>query len=71
LQTARDPLLILSADLTVDSANDAFYKSFEQAPDVTEGGSIFDPLGRQRDITRLRWLLEEITSCAISLNTAE
>ena len=48
------------ADLTVDSANDAFYKSFERTPDVTEGRSIFDLLGRQRDIPRLRRLLEKI-----------
>src|SRR5262245_51004696 len=60
LQTARAPLLVLRADLTVDSANHAFYKSFKRTPDLTEGRSIFDLLGRQRDIPRLRRLLEEI-----------
>ena len=37
LRTTRDPLVVLRADLTVDSANDAFYKTFKLKPAETEG----------------------------------
>ncbi|HKQ77786.1 MAG TPA: PAS domain S-box protein, partial [Blastocatellia bacterium] len=60
LRTARDPLLVLRADLTVDSANDAFYETFKVKPAETEGRLIYE-LGRyQWDIPQLRQLLEEI-----------
>jgi two-component system CheB/CheR fusion protein len=60
LRTARDPLVVLHADLTVDSANDSFYKTFKLKPAETEGRSIYELSGRQWDGPRLRQLLEEI-----------
>jgi two-component system CheB/CheR fusion protein len=60
LRTARDPLVVLSADLRVQTANDAFYKTFKVAPDVTEGRLIYDLGNHQWDIPQLRQLLEEI-----------
>jgi PAS domain S-box-containing protein len=60
LRTARDPLVVLRADLKVDSANEAFYKTFKVTPDVTEGFLIYDLGNRQWDIPQLRRLLEEI-----------
>jgi two-component system, chemotaxis family, CheB/CheR fusion protein len=60
LRTARDPLVVLRADLTVDSANEAFYKTFKLKPAETEGQSIYDLGNQQWDIPRLRRLLEEI-----------
>jgi two-component system CheB/CheR fusion protein len=60
LHAARDPLLVLRADLTVESANDAFYKFFKVAPDVMEGRSIYELFNHQWGIPRLRRLLEEI-----------
>jgi two-component system, chemotaxis family, CheB/CheR fusion protein len=60
LRTARDPLVVLRADLKVDSANEAFYKTFKVTPDVTEGRWVYDLGNRQWDIPRLRQLLEEI-----------
>ena len=39
LRTARDPLVVLRADLTVESANEAFYKTFKLKPAETEGRS--------------------------------
>ena len=60
LRTTRDPLVVLRADLTVDSANDAFYKTFKLKPAETEGRLIYDLGKRQWDIPRLRQLLEEV-----------
>jgi two-component system, chemotaxis family, CheB/CheR fusion protein len=60
LRTARAPLIVLSADLRVDTANDEFYKTFSVSPDVTEGRLIYDLGNRQWDIPGLRQLLEEI-----------
>jgi PAS domain S-box-containing protein len=60
LRTARDPLVVLRADLRVQTANDAFYKTFKVAPDVTEGRLIYDLGNHQWDIPQLRQLLEEI-----------
>jgi PAS domain S-box-containing protein len=60
LRTTRDPLIVLHADLTVESANEAFYKTFKVKPAETEGQSIYDIGNHQWDIPRLRQLLEEI-----------
>jgi len=60
LRTARDPLIVLGADLRVDTANDAFYKTFKVSPDATEGRLIYDLGNHQWDIPKLRQLLEEI-----------
>jgi two-component system, chemotaxis family, CheB/CheR fusion protein len=60
LRTARVPLIVLRADLRVQTANDAFYNTFKVAPDVTEGRLIYDLGNHQWDIPRLRQLLEEI-----------
>jgi len=60
LRTARDPLVVLRADLRVNTANEAFYKLFELKPKQTEGRSIFE-LGKGAwDIPKLRQLLTEI-----------
>ena len=60
LRTASVPLIVLRADLRVNTANEAFYKSFQVAPAETEGALIYDLGNRQWNIPRLRELLEEI-----------
>ncbi len=60
LRTARDPLLILYADLRVKTANRAFYKIFHTVPAETEGRLIYELGNGQWRIPRLRQLLEEI-----------
>jgi len=60
LRTMPVPFLILSADLRVNSASDAFYRNFEVAPAETEGRLIYDLGNGQWDIPKLRTLLEEI-----------
>src|SRR5262249_56056846 len=71
LRTTRNPLLVLHADLTVESANDAFYKTFNVKPAETEGRLIYELGGRQWDIPQLRRLLEEIIPRNSSFNDFE
>jgi PAS domain S-box-containing protein len=60
IRTARDPLIILSADLCVNTANEAFYKTFKTTADQTEGRLIFELSGGAWRIAKLRTLLEDI-----------
>jgi two-component sensor histidine kinase/PAS domain-containing protein len=60
LETIRQPLLILSEDLTVRSANRAFYETFQVERAQTEGRRIYELGNRQWDIPRLRELLSEV-----------
>jgi two-component system, chemotaxis family, CheB/CheR fusion protein len=60
IDTVREPLLILDADLRITSANRSFYRTFQVGREETEGRYIFDLGARQWDIPRLRQLLEEI-----------
>ncbi len=60
LDTAREPLLILSADLRVRRANRAFLESFGLSPQETEGRAIYELGDRQWDIPVLRTMLEGV-----------
>jgi two-component system, chemotaxis family, CheB/CheR fusion protein len=60
VETIREPLLILDADLRVQSANRAFYQSFETTPAATEQHQFFALGTGQWDIPALRTLLEEV-----------
>jgi len=60
VETVRQPLVILDADLRVATANRAFYETFHVTREETERQLIFDLGNRQWNIPRLRTLLEEI-----------
>lgn len=60
VDTVREPLLILNADLKVLSANRSFYKTFHVSPNETKDHTIYNLGNRQWDIPRLRELLETI-----------
>lgn len=60
LRTARDPVVILRPDLCVNTANEAFYKTFMAVPEKTEGHSIFELTDGAWRIPKLRALLEDI-----------
>ena len=60
VETIREPLVVLTPDLKVISANRSFYGTFQVAPEETEGIFIFDVGNHQWDIPALRELLEEI-----------
>jgi len=62
VETIREPLVVLDADLRVISANRSFYQTFHVKPDETENQPIYNLGNRQWDIPELRQLLEEILS---------
>jgi len=60
LDSIREPLVVLDADLNVKKANHSFYHTFNVNPEQTEGALIYDLGNRQWDIPKLKELLEEI-----------
>jgi PAS domain-containing protein len=60
VETIGQPLVILTGDLKIQSANRAFYKTFRVEPAGTEGQMIYDLGNRQWDIPDLRRLLSEL-----------
>jgi PAS domain S-box-containing protein len=62
ISTLREPFLVLGSDLRVDTANRAFYRTFEVSPEETEDSFLFDLGNGQWDIPGLRKLLEEVVS---------
>ena len=60
IETAREPLVVLDANLRVLLASRSFYESFRVMPEETVGNLIYDLGNRQWDIPSLRTLLEEM-----------
>ncbi len=71
VQTVREPLLILEADLRVKSANQAFYDCLKVTPAETEGRFIYDLGDGQWDIPPLRSLLEAVLTRYASFENFE
>src|SRR5271165_317369 len=60
VDTVREPILILTADLRVKSANQSFYQTFRVKPEETENLFLYDLGSGQWNIPSLRTLLEDI-----------
>jgi formate hydrogenlyase transcriptional activator len=60
IETIREPLLALTADLRVITANRSFYETFHVTPKETEGRFVYSIGAHSWDIPSLRELLEEI-----------
>jgi PAS domain S-box-containing protein len=60
VETVHEPLLVLTPDLRVRSANRAFYDHFEVRREETEGQLIYELGNGQWDIPKLRALLEDV-----------
>ncbi|MFH1148495.1 MAG: PAS domain-containing sensor histidine kinase [Pseudomonadota bacterium] len=71
IETVREPLLVLDADLKVLSANRSFFDIFKANPEETIGNHIYDLGNRQWDIPRLRLLLEGILPEKTQFNNFE
>jgi PAS domain S-box-containing protein len=71
VDTIREPLIVLTSDLKVISANRSFYETFQVAPEETEGILIFDVCNHQWDIPALRELLEKIVPQNTHFNNFE
>ncbi len=62
VETVREPLLVLDADLRVQDANPPFYESFRASPEQTRGWPIYELGAGQWDIPSLRRLLDEVNA---------
>jgi two-component system CheB/CheR fusion protein len=71
IDTVREPLLILDANLMVISASRSFYQVFKVKPEDTESQFIYDLGNRQWDIPKLRELLEKILPKVTSFDDFE
>jgi len=71
VDTVREPLLILDAELRVRSANRAFYQAFHVSPQETEDRLIYELGNGQWDIPALRTLLEDIVPQSSVFNDFE
>jgi two-component system CheB/CheR fusion protein len=60
VDTVREPLVVLNADLQVETANHAFYKMFHTTAEKTEGRYFYSLQENTWDIPDLRLLLEKI-----------
>ena len=69
--TVREPLVVLSYDLKILTANNSFYDTFKVTPEETIGKFIYDLGNRQWDIPKLRLLFEEILPHDTVLNSYE
>jgi len=60
VDTVREPLIVLDADLRVSSASRAFYRTFQVSPEKTEGQLLYELGDKQWDLPKLKKLLEVI-----------
>lgn len=71
INTVREPLIILDADLKIISASRSFYQIFKVKQEDTERQHIYDLGDRQWDIPKLRELLERVLPKAASFDNFE
>ena len=60
VDTVREPLVVLNAELRVLTANRSFYQTFHVSLAEIEGRPFFELGNRQWEVPRLRQLLEEV-----------
>jgi two-component system CheB/CheR fusion protein len=71
VETAREPFVVLDADLRVITANASFYQNFRASRGDVEKKRIYDLGNRQWDIPALRELLERILPESIQIENFE
>lgn len=71
VETVREPLVVLAADLRVKTANQAFYEIFQVFPSETENRLIFELGNGQWNIPELRSRLETLLSGDMPLQNLE
>jgi two-component system CheB/CheR fusion protein len=71
VETAREPFVVLDADLRVITANASFYQNFRASRGDVEMKRIYDLGNRQWDIPALRELLERILPESIQIENFE
>src|SRR5262245_47092832 len=67
IATVREPLVVLTSDLHVISANRAFYQTFQVTPQETTDQLLYDLGNGQWDIPALHHLLEALLPRGLSV----
>ncbi len=57
VDTLREPLVVLDAELRVVAVNYAFYETFRVPPEETLGRPLYELGNRQCDLSRFWWIL--------------
>jgi two-component system, chemotaxis family, CheB/CheR fusion protein len=60
VDTIREPLLVLTPELRVQSANESFYRTFKVPREETQDRPLYELGNRQWDIPQLRRLLDDV-----------
>lgn len=60
IRTIREPLIVLDSDLRVNTANEAYYRTFDTSRDKVEGQLFYEINDSQWDSPDLRKLLKQI-----------
>jgi PAS domain S-box-containing protein len=71
VEAVREPLVVLSSNLKILTANHSFYDTFQVTKEETIGNFIYDIGDNQWDIPKLRILFEEILVRHIEFNGYE
>jgi PAS domain S-box-containing protein len=71
IATVREPLVVLTTDFHVRTANRSFYELFQVTPEETEGQFIFQLGNGQWNIPPLRKLLQDVLPRNVSFNNFE
>jgi two-component system CheB/CheR fusion protein len=71
VDTMREPLLVLDADLRVQSANRSFFRMFQLSPDGVMGQPLYDVGRHEWDNPQLRALLGEVLPSSAVMNDFE
>jgi PAS domain S-box-containing protein len=71
VETVHEPLLMLSGDLRVLTANPAFYRLFNVTPQETEGVLLYELGNQQWNIPQLRQLLEDLLPTHTTIDNFE
>ncbi len=71
VETVREPLLMLDKNLRVQSANRAYYQTFQVSPEETENRLIYELGNGQWDTPDLQTLLEDVIPTSSVFNDFE
>lgn len=71
VETVREPLLVLTTDLQVQRANQAFYTTFDALPAATEQQALYALGGGRWDVPALRMPLDALRSGGVPFDDVE
>jgi two-component system CheB/CheR fusion protein len=71
IETVREPMLVLDAEMTIVRANKAYYTAFNVRSDETEGLRFYEVGNRQWDRPRLREALDSVLKRSVDVSDLE